>query len=165
MSNLQPNGCLKVDLQKVDQHTGGGQWLIHDTKRRHLTPISCKAWNSPAKYPSKVAKCDINGSDGSDILKQSPGAKTSWEVRDCRTPKPSVKMWFKTNTKSHKHPSIRLFIIEQGTIGKLKKTKSGIQHRNRVLQKTPIDCGGVQLHQYWRILLVYVYISPITELV
>ena len=32
MSNLQPNCCLKVDFQKVDQHTTG-QWLIHDTKR------------------------------------------------------------------------------------------------------------------------------------
>ena len=33
MSNLQPNCCLKFDLQKVDQHAGG-KWLIHDTKRR-----------------------------------------------------------------------------------------------------------------------------------
>ena len=33
MSNLQPNSCLKVDFQKVDQHAGG-KWLIHDTKRR-----------------------------------------------------------------------------------------------------------------------------------
>ena len=32
MSTLQPNCCLKVDIQKVDQHTGG-KWLIHDTKR------------------------------------------------------------------------------------------------------------------------------------
>ena len=32
MSNLQPNCCLKVDFQKVDQHTGG-TWFIHDTKR------------------------------------------------------------------------------------------------------------------------------------
>ena len=31
MSNLQPNWCLKIDLQKVDQHAGG-KWLIHDTK-------------------------------------------------------------------------------------------------------------------------------------
>ena len=29
----QPNGCLKVNFQKVDTHTGG-KWLIHDTKRR-----------------------------------------------------------------------------------------------------------------------------------
>ena len=33
MSNLQPNGCLEFDFQKVDQHAGG-KWLIHDTKRR-----------------------------------------------------------------------------------------------------------------------------------
>ena len=26
--------------------------------------ISCKAWNSPAEYPSLVARCDITGSDG-----------------------------------------------------------------------------------------------------
>ena len=32
MSNLQPNCCLKVDFQKVKQHTGG-KWLIHDTQR------------------------------------------------------------------------------------------------------------------------------------
>ena len=28
----QPNCCLKVDFQKVDQRAGG-KWLIHDTKR------------------------------------------------------------------------------------------------------------------------------------
>ena len=39
-------------------------------------------------------------------------------------------MLFETNTKGHKHPSIRLFIIEQDTIGKPKKTKNGIQPRN-----------------------------------
>ena len=33
MSNQQPNWCLKIDVQKVDQHAGG-KWLIHDTKRR-----------------------------------------------------------------------------------------------------------------------------------
>ena len=33
ISNLRPNCCLKVDFQKVDQHTGG-KWLIHHTKRR-----------------------------------------------------------------------------------------------------------------------------------
>ena len=32
MWNLQPNCCLKVDFQKLDQHAGG-KWLIHDTKR------------------------------------------------------------------------------------------------------------------------------------
>ena len=32
ISNLQPNSCLKVDFQKVDQHAGA-KWLIHNTKR------------------------------------------------------------------------------------------------------------------------------------
>ena len=45
---------------------------------------------------------------------------------------PSIKM-FKTNTKSHKHPSIRFFIKERDTIDKPKRTKSGIQLRNRAL--------------------------------
>ena len=45
-----------------------------------------------------------------------------------------VKMFFKTNI-GHKHPCIRLFIIEQDTIGKPKKTKIGIQHRNCTLPK------------------------------
>ena len=36
-------------------------------------------------------------------------------------------MLFKTNTKGHKHPSIKIFIKEQDTIGKPKKTKSDIQ--------------------------------------
>ena len=36
---------------------------------------------------------------------------------------PNIKVLFKTNTKSHKHPSSRLFIREQDTIGKPKKTK------------------------------------------
>ena len=41
-------------------------------------------------------------------------------------------MLFKTNTKSHKHPSV-IYIKEQDTICKPKKTKSGIQPRNRAL--------------------------------
>ena len=32
-SNLQPNWCLNIDFQKVDQHAGR-KWLIHGTKRR-----------------------------------------------------------------------------------------------------------------------------------
>ena len=83
MSNLQPNCCLKVDFKKVDQHAGG-KWLIHDTKRRKDNQL--KAWNSPAKYKSWGARCDIKGSDLEyDMLKDCPEAKASWEVRDCKT--------------------------------------------------------------------------------
>ena len=35
MSNLQTYYHFKLDLQKVDQHTGG-KWLIHGTKRRRM---------------------------------------------------------------------------------------------------------------------------------
>ena len=56
-----------------------------------------------------------------DILKEGPGAKTSWEVRDCRTQIPSVKMLFKTNTYRHKHHSTSLIITEQDTIGETKE--------------------------------------------
>ena len=44
-------------------------------------------------------------------------------------------MLFKTDTDGHKHPNISLFIIEQYTMVKPKKTTSGIQHRNRALPK------------------------------
>ena len=47
-------------------------------------------------------------------------------------------MLFKTNTKGHKHPNIRLLIIEQDAIGKPKKTKSGIQPRNRALPRNTV---------------------------
>ena len=45
MSNLQPNCCLKVNSQKVDQHTGG-EWLNHDTKCHKDNQLqSLKLWS------------------------------------------------------------------------------------------------------------------------
>ena len=119
LSNLQPNWCLKIDFQNVDQHAGG-KWLIHDTKR---------AWNSPAEYPSWVARCDIQGSDGtmlnSIFWKKIQGQKHPgrWGIVEHQIP--SIKVLFKTNAKSHKHPGIKLLFIirEQETIGKPKKTE------------------------------------------
>ena len=49
MSNLQPNCCLKIDLQKVDQHTGG-KWLIHDTKSRKYNQLQS------LKLPCTISK-------------------------------------------------------------------------------------------------------------
>ena len=74
----------------------------------------------------------------SDIIKEGPGAKhpERWEIAEHHIP--SIKMLFKTNAKSHKHPSIRLFIRVQDTIGKPKKTKSGIQPRNRALTRNTV---------------------------
>ena len=49
MSNLQPNCCLKLDFQKVDQHAGG-KWLIHDTKRRKDNQLQS------LKLPCRISK-------------------------------------------------------------------------------------------------------------
>ena len=49
MSNLQPNCCLKIDFQKMDQHAGG-KWLIHDTKRRKDNQLES------LKLPCKISK-------------------------------------------------------------------------------------------------------------
>ena len=49
MSNLQPNWCLKIDFQKVDQHAGG-KWLIHDTKRRKDNQLQS------LKLPCRISK-------------------------------------------------------------------------------------------------------------
>ena len=61
MSNLQPNCCLKIDFQKLDQHAGG-KWLIHDTKRHKDNQF--QSLHFPAEYPNWVARCDIQGSVG-----------------------------------------------------------------------------------------------------
>ena len=49
MSNLQPNCCLKVNFQKVDQHAGG-KWLIHDTKGRKDNQLHS------LKLPHRISK-------------------------------------------------------------------------------------------------------------
>ena len=49
MPHLQPNCCLKIDFQKVDQHAGG-KWLIHDTKRREDNQLQS------LKPPCRISK-------------------------------------------------------------------------------------------------------------
>ena len=49
MSNLQPNWCLKIDFQKVEQ-LAGGKWLIHDTKRRKINQLQS------LKLPCRISK-------------------------------------------------------------------------------------------------------------
>ena len=161
MSNLHPNCCLKFDFQKVDQHAGG-KWLIHDTKRRRT--ISCKAWNSPAEYPSWVVRCDIKGSVCTVLnpifSKKVQGQKHPgrWGIVEHQIS--SIKMLFKTNTKSNKHPSIRFLSKSKTQLVNQKKQKvtfsPGTAH-------SAIERDGVQLRQYWMTLLLY--IRPITELV
>ena len=49
MLNLQPNCCLKVDFQKVDQHAGA-KWFIDDTKRRKDNQLKS------LKLPRRISK-------------------------------------------------------------------------------------------------------------
>ena len=49
MSNLQPNWCLKIDFQKVDQHAGG-KWFINGTKRRKDNQLQS------LKLPCRISK-------------------------------------------------------------------------------------------------------------
>ena len=81
--------------------------------------ISCKAWNSPAEYPSWVVRCDIKGSDGTMLnpifWKKVHGQKHpgGWGIVEHQIP--SIKVLFKTNAKSHKHPCIKLLSSERKT--------------------------------------------------
>ena len=50
----------------------------------------------------------------SDILKERPGTETSWDVI-VEHQIPSIKVLFKTNAKSHQHPSIKLLSSESKT--------------------------------------------------
>ena len=161
MSNLQSNCWLKFYFQKVDQHAGG-KWLIHDTNAART--ISCKAWNSPAEYPSWVVRCDIKGFVSTVLnpifSKKVQGQKHPgrWGIVEHQIP--SIKMLLKTNIKSHKHPSIRFLSKSKTQLVNQRKQKvafsPGTAH-------SPIERDGVQLRQYWMTLPLY--IRPITELV
>ena len=61
ISNLRTHYHFENDLQTVHQHTVG-KWLIHDTKHRQES--SCKIWNSPVEYLSRLSKHDIKESEG-----------------------------------------------------------------------------------------------------
>ena len=82
--------------------------------------ISCKAWNCPAEYPSWVTRCDIKGSVSTVLNpifwkkvqgQKHPGHPGRWGIVEHQIP--SIKVLFKTNTKGHKHPSIRLLWCSQ----------------------------------------------------
>ena len=82
-----------------------------------------------------------------------------WDIAERHIP--SVKMLLKTNTKGHKHRSIRIFSIEQDTVGKPMKQKVEVNPgppppttTTTTKKNSPFDCDGVQFHQYWTTLLV-----------
>ena len=162
MPNLQHSCCLKVDFQKVDQHAGG-KWLIQDTKRRkdnqlqslklpcRISKLSCLMWHKGVRWHHVE----------SDILKEGPGQKHPgrWEIAEYQIP--CIKVLFKTNTKSHEDPSIRLFIREQDTMGKPKKTKSGIQPCNCALPRKSVlqnVMGCSFTNTEWHSCCMYIYV-------
>ena len=89
--------------------------------------ISCKAWNSPAEYPNWVATCDIKGSVSTVLnpifSKKVQGQKHPgrWGIVEHQIP--SIKVLFKTNTKGHKHPSIRLLSKSKAQLVNQRKQK------------------------------------------
>ena len=98
-------------------HTCRRQWLIHDTKRRKDNQL--QSLNLPREYPNWVARCDIKGSDGIMLKpifwqkvqgQKHPGR---WGIVEHQIP--SIKVLFKTNAKSHKHPGIKLLSSEGKT--------------------------------------------------
>ena len=103
--------------------------------------ISCKAWNSPAEYPSWVARCDIKGSDGTMLnpifWKKVQGQKHPGRWRIVEHQIPSNKVLFKTNAKSNKHPGIKLLSSESNT-----------QLVNQRKQNLYIKCIYIYIHIY-----------------
>ena len=140
MSNLQPDCCLKLYFQKVDQHAGG-KWLIHDTKLH--TDNQWQSLNSPAEYPIWVARCgSVRTVSNSKFWKMVQGQKHPgrWGIVEHQIP--SIKVLFKTNTKGHKHPSIRI----------LSKSKTQLVDQRK--QKVAFSPGTahsseIQLYRRW----------------
>ena len=81
--------------------------------------ISCKAWNSPAEYPSWVARCDMKGSDGTmliPILRNNvQGQKHHGRWWNVEHQIPSIKVLFWTNAKSHTHSDVILLSLDSKT--------------------------------------------------
>ena len=81
MSNLETHYHLKLDFQKVDQHTGD-KW---PTAPSTTLTISCKAWNSLVVYRSTKCKYDMKESECNmleyDIQRECLGTETSRSVR------------------------------------------------------------------------------------
>ena len=83
---IQPNCCLKIDFQKVDQHAGG-KWLIHDTKRSKDNQLQS------LKLPcNKINKIDNRSSRVNVSLSwwrmTDQGPLSIWEKKNHSTLKP-----------------------------------------------------------------------------
>ena len=101
-------------LFKIRFPKGGPTCRRQVVNPRHQTPQGqsvARPKKSPAEYPGWVARCDIKGSV-STVLNpifskkvQGQNCPGRWEIVEQQIP--SIKVLFKTNTKRHKHPSIR----------------------------------------------------------
>ena len=108
--------------------------------------ISCKAWNSPAEYPSWVARCDIKGSVSTVLnpifSRKVQGQKHPGRWGIVEHQKPSIKVVFKTNTKGHKHPSIRL-------LSKSKTQLVSQRKQNVAFSPGTAHSPEIQSHRTW----------------
>ena len=102
MSNLQPNCCLKIDFQKVDQHAGG-KWLIQDTKRRKDNQLQSLKRTCRISMLNPMFWKKVQG-------QKHPGR---WGIVEHQIP--SIKVLFKINAKTQKHPGIKLLSSESKT--------------------------------------------------
>ena len=133
---------LLVTLYLLDNKHFLIEIWIKSTAPNVARTISCKALNSPAKYPSWVARCDRKGSDGIMLnpisWKKVQGQKHSgrWGIVEHQIP--SIKVLFKINAKSQASWYWTVIIREQDTIGKPEKSKSGIQPRNCALPRNTV---------------------------
>ena len=75
---------------------------------------------------------------------------------------PSIKVLFKINTKSHKHPGIKLLSSESKTQlvnqRKQKVAFTWTQELRTPQKYSSIEYDGVQLHQYWMTPLLHIYV-------
>ena len=146
ISNLHTHYNLKLDLQKVDQYTGG-KW--------HQTPwtISCKAWNSPVKYPSRKSEHNIKESEGNifnPIIKGKVQRRKHSER--CAFAEPELfrqksKHVVQKKNKDHKNPNnSHIYRDEIEFYQGISKTHRDTQHLNNAHTKTRrIDYDGVQM--------------------
>ena len=110
---------LLVTLYSLDNKHFWIKIWIESTTPNVARTISCKALNSPAKYPSWVARCDRKGSDGIMLnpisWKKVQGQKHPGRWRIVEHQIPSIKVLFNINAKSHKHPGIEMLSSESKT--------------------------------------------------
>ena len=164
-----------------DQLFDAGKSLLPEFSKYKLSgqlrPINAVARRSFRAIPGnrangavKACRCDIKVSVSTVLnpifSKKVQGQKHPgrWGIVEHQIP--SIKVLFKTNTKGHKHPSIRLISKSKTQLVNQRKQKvafsPGTAHS---LEIQSYRTDGVQLRQYWMTLPLYIYIRPVTELI